>query len=134
MYCTDQSKCKACGVTGFEITWENRYCTGEFEYIKCDASSHTFTCSDCKGTYTEPHQFDYYADGSCHCGMAKGDVIRLPGDADGNSRVTLNDAIAILEGTVSNDANADVNGDSKTDINDALRILQYLAGWNVTLQ
>ena len=66
--------------------------------------------------------------------MAKGDVIRLPGDADGNSRVTLNDAIAILEGTVSNDANADVNGDSKTDINDALRILQYLAGWNVTLQ
>jgi hypothetical protein len=104
---------------------------GDINYLSFDANGHTFTCSDCKQTYTEPHSLD--DDGSCNCGYVKS-AAALPGDADGNSRVTLNDAIAILEGTVSNDANADVNGDGKTDINDALRILQYMAGWNVTLK
>lgn len=131
VYCTDQSECYQCGATGFEITWENRYCTGTTEFLSYDANGHTFTCSDCKQTYTEPHSLD--DDGSCSCGYVKA-AAGLPGDADNNSRVTLNDAIAILEGTVSNDANADVNGDGKTDLNDALRILQYLAGWNVSLQ
>lgn len=131
VYCTDQSKCYQCGATGFEITWENRYCTGTTEVLSYDANGHTFTCSDCKQTYTEPHSLD--DDGSCSCGYVKA-AAGLPGDADNNSRVTLNDAIAILEGTVSNNANADVNGDGKTDLHDALRILQYLAGWNVSLQ
>lgn len=131
VYCTDQSECYQCGVTGFEINWENRYCQGPITYLSYDATNHTFSCGACKQTYTEPHDFD--DDGSCSCGYVKSDAA-LPGDADGNSRVTLNDAIAILEGTVSNDANADVNGDGAVDANDALRILQYMAGWNVTLK
>lgn len=131
VYCTDQSECYQCGATGFEINWENRYCQGPITYLSYDATNHTFSCGACKQTYTEPHGFD--DDGSCSCGYVKA-AAGLPGDADNNSRVTLNDAIAILEGTVSNDANADVNGDGKTDLNDALRILQYLAGWNVSLQ
>lgn len=131
VYCTDQSECYQCGATGFEINWENRYCQGPITYLSYDATNHTFSCGACKQTYTEPHGFD--DDGSCSCGYVKA-AVGLPGDADNNSRVTLNDAIAILEGTVSNDANADVNGDGKTDLNDALRILQYLAGWNVSLQ
>ena len=105
--------------------------SGTYAEEWANANGHTFTCSDCKQTYTEPHSLD--DDGSCSCGYVKA-AAGLPGDADNNSRVTLNDAIAILEGTVSNDANADVNGDGKTDLNDALRILQYLAGWNVSLQ
>ena len=63
---------------------------------------------------------------------------RLPGDADDNEGVELNDAIAILrvlsgEATSISSANADVNGDGKVDLHDVLLILQYLAGWNVSL-
>jgi hypothetical protein len=119
--------CEACGVSAIED-----------HYAYCDGDGGK-TCYGCGGTDLEiPTEYiyhDYNGSGICKlCGKDKNAPAELPGDADGNSRVTLNDAIAILEGTVSNDANADVNGDGKTDINDALRILQYMAGWNVTLK
>lgn len=64
---------------------------------------------------------------------------RLPGDADGNEGVSIDDVIALLRHLASesvkiNTANADVNGDGKVDVKDVLRILQYDAGWNVTLK
>lgn len=75
------------------------------------------------------HLFD--SNGTCsECGFSNS----LPGDADGNSSVTIDDAIAILSGNVSSESNADVNGDGKVDQQDVLRIMQYLAGWGVTLQ
>lgn len=64
---------------------------------------------------------------------------RVPGDASGDDRVDITDAIYLLDHlcggkVVINQSNADVNGDSKVDANDALRILQYDAGWDVTLK
>ena len=64
---------------------------------------------------------------------------RIPGDADGNEGISINDAIAILqriggENVSINDANADVNADGQVDLWDALLILQYAAGWEVTLK
>ena len=64
---------------------------------------------------------------------------RLPGDADDNEGVGVNDAIAILRAFAGEDVsinteNADVTGDGKVNLEDALRLLQYIAGWNVTLQ
>ncbi len=62
----------------------------------------------------------------------------LPGDANNNGAVTLDDALAIFYASygwaVINEKNADVNGDGVVDEQDALRIMQYAAGWNVTLQ
>lgn len=69
-----------------------------------------------------------------YCDYVKTEAVRLPGDADNNSSVTIDDAIAILSGSVSSDSNADVNGDGNVDQQDVLRIMQYLAGWGVTLQ
>lgn len=131
--CTDQSKCYGCGATGFEITWENRYCQGPITYLSHDDTNHTFSCGACGETYTEPHSI--HDDGSCGCGYEKEETTtRLPGDADDSKGITLNDAYAILNGTASNTSNADVNADGKVDVYDALLILQYLAGWNVTLK
>lgn len=69
-----------------------------------------------------------------YCGYVKTEAVRLPGDADNNSSVTLADARAILSGNVSSESNADVNADGKVNEQDVLRIMQYLAGWDVTLQ
>ena len=60
---------------------------------------------------------------------------RLPGDADDNQVVDLDDALLVLEydsteGVKINRFNADVNGDDVVDINDALLIMQYDAGWD----
>ena len=136
--CTDQSKCYVCGATGFEITWENRYCTGYVDYLSKDASNHTFYCSDCKKNYTEPHVFD--DEGICICGYEKPqESDRLPGDADNSTGITLADAVVVLQYCASkttsiNTSNADVTGDGEVDAKDALRILQHEAGWNVTLK
>lgn len=64
---------------------------------------------------------------------------RLPGDADDNGVVDLNDALAVLRydaGELADihTSNADVNGDGNADAADALILFQYGAGWNVTLQ
>ena len=64
---------------------------------------------------------------------------RIPGDANSDGRVTLTDAILILEhasgaSMTINLSNANVNADSDVDIRDALIILQHAAGWNVVLK
>lgn len=64
---------------------------------------------------------------------------RLPGDADNNGAVNMNDALTVLrycagEGNAINLLNADVTGDSQVSAQDALLILQHAAGWNVTLK
>lgn len=64
---------------------------------------------------------------------------KLPGDADGDSSVTLSDALDLLRAVAGEDVsinadNADVNGDGQADLYDVLLILQYIAGWNVSLQ
>ena len=63
----------------------------------------------------------------------------LPGDANGDGKVTARDATRILQYVAKWDveivnAAADVNGDSKITARDATRILQYVAKWDVTLQ
>lgn len=68
-----------------------------------------------------------------------GDEPKVPGDADGDDTVSLEDALDLLraltgEDVSINNANADVNGDGKADIHDVLLILQYVAGWNVSLK
>ena len=68
-----------------------------------------------------------------------GDEPKVPGDADGDDTVSLEDALDLLraltgEDVSINNANADVNGDGNADIHDVLLILQYVAGWNVSLK
>ena len=63
----------------------------------------------------------------------------IPGDADDNGDVNMNDALTVLrycagEGNAINLLNADVTGDSQISAQDALLILQWEAGWNETLQ
>ena len=63
----------------------------------------------------------------------------VPGDADGDGRVDITDALVILQYTVGwgnpidHDA-GDVNADGMCDIRDALLILQYCVGWDVELK
>lgn len=71
--------------------------------------------------------------------MVKADQASEPGDSDGDGSVTINDAIAMLQYCVGENANvdleaADVTDDGKVDVQDVLRVLQYNAGWNVKLQ
>lgn len=64
---------------------------------------------------------------------------RIPGDADDSGEVRIQDVVTILAscsgaGTEINRANAEVTGDGTVDLYDVLLIMQYVAGWNVTLQ
>lgn len=64
---------------------------------------------------------------------------RIPGDANDDGDVDVNDALRILqygagEKVEINLDNADVDANDTADIQDALCILQYLAGWNVVLR
>lgn len=66
-------------------------------------------------------------------------VPKRPGDADNSAEVTAADALAILEylageRTDINLTNANVNGNDGVDIEDVLQILQFVAGWDVTLE
>lgn len=70
---------------------------------------------------------------------AGGSAIRIPGDADDNGAVDINDALQLLrydagEAVAINTSNADVNADGTADVNDALILLQYEAGWDVQLK
>ncbi|NLV58736.1 MAG: hypothetical protein GXY67_08180 [Clostridiales bacterium] len=63
---------------------------------------------------------------------------RIPGDADDNSMVDIDDALTVLQhlagwGVAINLENADCDGIAGINIDDALQILQNLAGWGVAL-
>ena len=96
-------------------------------------AKHSFDCDSCQKHIEYAHA---YLNGTCIvCGYKKGTQSpSVPGDVDGSSAVTLNDAFVILERSYSGDESADVTGDGQVDAYDALRVLQYLAGWNVTLE
>ena len=66
---------------------------------------------------------------------------RVPGDADGDGSVKLQDAAVIARylaggwNVTINESAADVNGDHAVDLKDAVLIRRSIAGgWNVTLQ
>lgn len=64
---------------------------------------------------------------------------RVPGDANVDGQVDLEDVLCILrcdagETVAISRQNADVNADGKADMQDALLISQLIAGWNVTLK
>lgn len=118
-----------------EVTFEDDYHTPPSCY-SAGAKART-TCQYCdveNAKILEERMKHWFIrdDGSCSCGYNPNK--RLPGDADNNSSVTLADARAILDGSVSNESNADVTGDGKVDQQDVLRIMQYISGWDVTLQ
>ena len=63
---------------------------------------------------------------------------RIPGDADDNDMVDIDDALTVLQhlagwGVAINLENADCDGIAGINIDDALQILQNLAGWGVAL-
>ena len=71
--------------------------------------------------------------------MGKTDAATESGDSDEDGRVTVKDAIFVLQYCMGKNVSinldvADVTGDGKVNENDVLRILQYAAGWNVTLK
>lgn len=81
----------------------------------------TYTCVACKTTKTERIP------------------IRVPGDANSDGKVDLNDALLVFEyGSGKNVSinlyNADVNQDGRVDAQDALLIMQYVSGWDVKLK
>jgi hypothetical protein len=81
----------------------------------------TYTCTVCKATRTEQIP------------------VRVPGDANADGKVGLEDALLVLEydsgkSVRINLYNADVNQDGKADLPDALQIMQYIAGWDVMLK
>ena len=64
---------------------------------------------------------------------------RIPGDADGNGRVSMDDALLILRhcndaNVVIHTSNADVNANGIADHDDALLILQHVSGWKNKLR
>lgn len=64
---------------------------------------------------------------------------RLPGDANGDGRITTRDALFILQHVAGyevniNLSNADCNADGRITTRDALLILQVVAGYDVKLQ
>ncbi len=63
----------------------------------------------------------------------------IPGDADGNKIITINDVLLIQQhiagwGVTIDEKAANVDGDNRITINDVLLIQQFIAGWNVTLK
>ena len=106
--------CKECGVVATTEHW--KWCDGNDVCPDCQSKGVTF-------------KIKHYS----WCGCDEKEA-KVPGDADGNSSVTLADVRAILAGNVSSEANADVTGDGKVDQQDVLRIMQYISGWDVTLQ
>ena len=81
----------------------------------------TYTCVACKTTKTERIP------------------IRVPGDANSDGKVDLNDVLLVFEyGSGKNVSinlyNADVNQDGRVDAQDALLIMQYVSGWDVKLK
>lgn len=102
----------------------------------CIAPDWCYVCRINNVTVKAENISHYFRNGICEdCGKLENEPSpSVPGDVDGSSAVTLNDAFVILERSYSSDDSADVTGDGKVDAYDALRILQYLAGWNVTLE
>ena len=125
--CEDPETCIACGkMVGPERITHRAGGTYADLGDKCQ-----YWCPSCEQTAIGEH--DYVA-GKCeNCGHVQS-APSVPGDVDGSSAVTLNDAFVILERSYSGNESADVTGDGQVDAYDALRILQYLAGWNVTLE
>lgn len=131
-YCDYQpDTCAACGAT--VALDESEYNHSVRANVVITDAKHSFDCKVCDTHVEYAHIYD---NGYCMiCGYKKGSLQpSLPGDADGSDSITLSDALAILAGDVSNEANADVTGDGKVNEQDALRIMQYDAGWDVTLQ
>ena len=123
--------CDSSDISGVLLTEKHHF----IEY-HVTATTHQAYCSssNCELNYdSEPHDF---ANGVCTVCKYKQDsaLPSLPGDADGSDSVTLNDALAILEGNVTNAESADVTGDGKVNEQDVLRIMQYDSGWNVVLK
>ncbi len=60
---------------------------------------------------------------------------RLPGDANGDGIVDMDDALAIMQwisgfpGVTINEANANCDGDSEVTMDDALAIMQWISGF-----
>jgi len=64
---------------------------------------------------------------------------RVPGDADGDGEVNMDDVLLIMEhdskgNVVINARNAEVTEDDLIGTSDVLLIMQYLSGWDVTLK
>lgn len=144
--CADPTSCSTCGKTGLNTADYPCYHAGPFADMVITETGHTFDCGHCgKHADDEPHTYDK---GYCvTCGHKSGsdspDVpdtpARLPGDANEDGKVSILDALAVLQRDVGwniaiNTSNADVDADGSVTIQDALLILQYDVGWNVELK
>lgn len=143
--CTKPDVCEYCEATGvncFVLHDHHRFDNGHYYHVGpvfSSADGHWWHCTTCGDETVYPHEYD--EDGICEeCDYKKPSATtRIPGDANSDGRVTLTDAILILEhasgaSMTINLSNANVNADSDVDIRDALIILQHAAGWNVVLK
>ncbi len=94
---------------------------------------HSYRCDGCNQNILEEHSSI-----NCICGHVFV-FTEIPGDVDNSEGVTVDDALAIIGlfteiNMSANYQNADVNNDQQIDIKDVLLILQYVSGWDVTLE
>lgn len=141
--CTKPNVCTYCDATNVDTILYHAYehfDGGEHNrvgHVFSSAEGHWWHCSRCGDETIHPHEF---GKGSiCEVCQYPKPATRTPGDATGDGRVTLADAILILEYATGSSANinlsnANVNADSDVDLHDALIILQHAAGWNVVLK
>lgn len=108
---------------------------GEYAFYGCPITLTFYVdCDSCAEQYAIDNGINYI----CDCNQEP-DEPSVPGDANGNGSVDINDALAILEycagtGAAVNTLTADVDGSGNVDLRDALLIFQREAGWDVKIQ
>jgi len=137
--CTADTVCADCGKTGLHVPENDLYHPSPVRNIEGSASGHSFDCDAC-GRHIS-NRVHTFIDGKCRtCGWEESTLpVTLPGDASGDGKTDIFDALAILQYAVGWDTDlnpdaGDVNDDGKCDIFDALLILQYSVGWDVELK
>ena len=134
--CTEAAKCKLCGEVKGSALGHNMQQTAAAIAATCETAGKTAVltcangCGKTQGGETVPAKGHSFAGDTCTvCGQGKFVV----GDANGDGKVNLKDAILALQAANGKDAAvdrgaADVNGDGKVNLKDAILILKRANG------
>ncbi len=136
-FCDDPNYCVGCGLRVNTILPENLIHFKSAPYT-IQGDKHVYTCQRCQQIAVEDHFPKVFDEPCFYCGYVTAST-GIAGDADSDAHITEKDALKIMEvlsGKVSEFSflNADVNNDERIDNNDILLILQYVSGWDVTLE
>lgn len=142
VYCHIPDQCNDCFAVLLDYPAERMTHAKNFLSYEDAGDQHRIACSGCGKSELENHDYTHNIMwGECICGHQ---LDNLPGDVNSSGEVDTADVLRYLlwieDGEDVNGKypinwnNADVNSDSRRDEADVLRILQYLSGWDVTLE